>query len=400
MANQPNPNQGGQQQAAPPPPPPALPILDVKVIDQQYLSDRYQATFEATVTLNGVGVPGKIVRLSERGITHQSGPTGTFGTYTLFYEAPLAPTPTTHPIEVSVGNLRWSATISLAAAEKPDVVSEDPERVVVNGFIIDEAGLVNVDIRVVKGKGRAASAVPVMVVFPDLQLQYERTTDSRGHCKFQCPHLIEPGDENLIIISVDGIEKACEIRIANHVRPIILSAAQIESLARRRPSYWVFGIPGWLTLPALLIAVVKLFSTTPAQDHAATQQSNDIMWIFVATMCLVSYVIYWFDKRAFKSRIRLVSFYRQSRFERSRRVRETSSDPWMEHMKETMNQVFGKKNHGPTVTVHTPPASTGGAPAATASADHGSALMTQIVIEFFTKGAWEMVESWYRKIKK
>ncbi len=400
MANN-NQNQGGQQQAAPPPPPPPAPLmLDVKVIDQLYLADRYQATFEATVTRGGVGVPGQVVRLSERGITYQSGPTGPFGTYTLFYEAPLAPTPTTHPIEVSAGNLQWSATISLAAAEKPDVVSEDPERVVVNGFIIDEAGLVNVDIRVVKGKGRAASNVLVMVVFPDLQLQYERTTDSRGHCKFQCPHLIEPGEENRIIVSVDGIEKACEILIANHVRPIVLSAAQITSLARRRPTYWIFGIPMWLLPASLLMFVVKFFSVTAKQSHMAKQESNDFLWIIPIIIGIVAVVAFCVDQSFFRSRIAVGTYYRQSRFRRSRRVRETSSDPWMEHMKETMNHVFGKKNHGPTVTVHTPAASTGGTPATSAPAEHGISLMTAVIIEFFSKGAWEMIESAYRKFKK
>ena len=277
---------------------------------------------------------------------------------------------------------------------------QDPERVEAEGWFIGENGLFYVDLRVVKQLGRSLKT-KVHLTFPSTELHDSVETDEMGHAQWHTPWLIDPGEETMLIATVDGIDRKCRMVIKNLAPvPKLTFHDKVVGLISRF-TFWIFGVPSLIAPFVWLAILLRFFGTSAKERIRAGHTTHDIWLLFLSGIFLFFVVGFILNIVWYLNKAKTKSFLARRAYKKSRHVKANSRDTVWENLGEVVKHIaqglgLGKKSAEAQTTYYNPAVNTVGTEASTTHG--GFSLGRTILTDLGMEAAFKIIKPLWRKV--
>jgi hypothetical protein len=340
MAYQKNPNNDGkkQQQSA------AL-DLTIQVIDKRIENNIFKVWIEALVTRGNKTASYVEVIMQDSNKKDIKKKALETGRCVFTYEAPLEEKSKLETLRFFLRTEAKESTVSIGIPALPSELKEntDPERLEVNSWIVSDSGLLVVNLRLIAARGKALEKRNVKIVFPNYfscKYQYTVKTDELGHVIWECPFLIHPGTETMMLISVDYIDPVCEVNIKNLCPYVPPTTAEKMRMFFFRISFWLFGPLALLSPVVFLFTFIRIVGTNASERMLAKETSHDTWLVLLIIIFLFIDLIFLINTIFFFIRLRSHQFIINYRYKRSRRTKTNTKDPLWENIVDSAKEYF------------------------------------------------------------
>lgn len=283
--NNQNTSSKGRSYQRPSSPPKPTYTMVVTAGDPKFIKEGnvFKVLIEARVFKNDVAVKDEPVILKRGVYQIQKINTDATGTCLFTFSAPLGDHGQLIPLYLHLANRRVESSVTIALPKLSHLTDEDPERIKIRYYTVNEDGTVYISLRLMQNKG---FSIPALGVVNYKGIDYECPINDEGYFFCLLPGNLEYGQAETVIAWVSGI--VGEVKV-NVYRPRqVLTPRRIFSYFVLRISFLVLFFGSVASFILVILSLIMIFSKSFKERLASNDGAGDIAWVIILMFCSIA----------------------------------------------------------------------------------------------------------------